>query len=457
MRHIRCGVLLCVVLVSTLCVLGQTTPSSSKAEQRQPATTENSAEPSAPTDASAEGRFKDPRLWALIGIVGVACFGATVLLLLRKLSAIRTDFDAELQDLRSRINTNNLSGERMGSVQLQSLEKEHRQLGNAVESLSGEVRQQKQDVARARSEYQRAVNDQGQEIGDIQNALRDHGAHAKAVETRIGALERRTLDTYFDDWKALKLRDRLLADGDKVLAQFSSSADVQSVIAESRSVLEKIAEKASSWFAAVAACNQELQSQIGPLGNENWRTFPDRLSEYLNRGQRFVSDLKSALGLADLSTVQKDTTENIDFFDVATGRVSRSQAEYLERLSSRVRELQQIATTAPDTWAKLREELLQVLDHFYGQFDASAGEPRSSLAMLDSKIRDALKTAKIQEIQIESSHTGYDPTLHEPLAGAKLTRPDLPDNTVVRLERRGFFYEGKVLRRALVTLSTRGN
>jgi molecular chaperone GrpE (heat shock protein) len=67
-----------------------------------------------------------------------------------------------------------------------------------------------------------------------------------------------------------------------------------------------------------------------------------------------------------------------------------------------------------------------------------------------------LGAARIGEIQVELNETVYDPAVHEALAGAALTRPDLPENTIVKLDRRGFFYEGKVLRRALVTLSCRG-
>jgi molecular chaperone GrpE (heat shock protein) len=67
-------------------------------------------------------------------------------------------------------------------------------------------------------------------------------------------------------------------------------------------------------------------------------------------------------------------------------------------------------------------------------------------------LRDALAAARFNEIQVEPGVTRFNSAEHEP-SGMTVSRAGLAQNTVVHLERRGYTFEGKVVRPARVTLS----
>jgi molecular chaperone GrpE (heat shock protein) len=460
MRQILSGIL---IVTSLLLIEGNSaaqakaTSSSTQSEQKALLPPPSSTGPSGteqsdtvPTGVSIQSVLKDPRLWTVLALISLS---AAVLLLSRKLSFVPREFRDEIDRLTRRLDG---VGDSAAGSQVTSLTQGQQDLSNRLLSVQETLRRQSDELLRVRTDYKKGFDDQGYDIGTLGEKLDKSNARVGALDSRVVTLEHRSLESYFEEWKVAKLRDRLLEDTKSVFTQFANNPDNQSAIAESRSALEKTAEKATIWFAAVATCHQELRNKLAALGGETLVGTTDRLGDYVTRGQQFISHLRQSISDSDLTTVERDLTERFDFLDIAMGRVAQAQSEYSAKLAARVQGLQQAASAAPESWMKLRAELLEILDQFYSQFESISAD-KSSVTAIDSNIRSALKQAKIQEIQIESNRTSYDPTLHESLAGARLTRSDLPDNTVVRLERRGFFYEGKVLRRALVTLSTRGN
>jgi predicted nuclease with TOPRIM domain len=309
------------------------------------------------------------------------------------------------------------------------------------------------NVERRRTELS-ALRD---EVEALNGEVRPRSQQLIQLQALVGQLSHRTLDTLFDDWKATRLRSGLREAMERTLAQFAEQVEIQKILQENRDSQQKTLEKARPWF-------QSMGSWVADLHTNNATTDPavasfcHRFGEYCRRGQHLVDSLETSLAEFDLKTVPWDTGSDISFLDVVSGRSNEVLSTgYCRRLEERVRELRGNTASLQEQWESMRDELLELLDHFHGlTASQSVRGTGVGLQRLETSLRDALRRAKIQEIPVELDQTAYDASLHEVLAGARLTRPNLPENTVVALERRGFFCEGKVLRRALVTLSSKG-
>lgn len=102
----------------------------------------------------------------------------------------------------------------------------------------------------------------------------------------------------------------------------------------------------------------------------------------------------------------------------------------------------------------LLRDFLDIYDDFVRARDSyrSGG---ADTAGLDSIIRNTEAMLKRNDVEaIKSVNSPFDPRLHE----AMLTReePDLAEHTVVRELRKGYIARGRVLRPALVEISTKG-
>jgi molecular chaperone GrpE (heat shock protein) len=93
-----------------------------------------------------------------------------------------------------------------------------------------------------------------------------------------------------------------------------------------------------------------------------------------------------------------------------------------------------------------------VIDRFSGTVDELGPDRPPAIRSLEEHVRAAWQLARIEEIRVVPERTLYDPGIHE--ASGALARPGLPDGTVLRVERPGFYCDSKVFRRALVTLSS---
>jgi hypothetical protein len=281
-------------------------------------------------------------------------------------------------------------------------------------------------------------------------------AQAKTEELR-GLLQAKSIEAYFEEWKARHLSASRKEETDAVFREFTNSPENRKSLADNRETQQKILEKARIWFAGLDGCVNELSGAAD--GDDGFlAAFRPAYTEYCRRGRELIARLEESIPKFDLSTVPADPGAGLSFVDVVSGRSAEILSlGYRRRLADRLEELAATAAACQQEWDALRVSLLELLDQFYGQYDArAAAGAAAALQQVEQSLRAALKAARVYEVPIEVNATAYDPSVHEPLAGASFTRPDLPENTVVRLERRGFLYEGKIFRRALVTLSSKG-
>jgi hypothetical protein len=208
-------------------------------------------------------------------------------------------------------------------------------------------------------------------------------------------------------------------------------------------------ETANAWFDTV----KSSASALPPAqAKEAWQEFSDRVQQYCNLGSELRQHLQHAIALSDLTQEPADNSADLAFFDVASGRSAECITRgYERRLAARLQQVQRSAVEVTQQWQGLRDELMRLLD----LLDSTVGMPVGQPSVVNG-LEAQLRKVRFQEIPVEADNTLFDPSLHEAIAGERPSRPELPENTIVQLVRRGFFYEGKVLRRALVTLSSRG-
>jgi len=306
---------------------------------------------------------------------------------------------------------------------------------------------------------QRRLNEertQTQEMKDtLEDRIRDVASDIRALGTSVDQLRRKNIDTYFDEWKQETLQAALKEENQRTLQEFKAQVENAKTLQEHRQAQERIREKVRAWFDGLGAWVTALRVATTSMGGAFLPDFSRKFSDYCECARRLVWDMEVSLSKFDLASVSADVNESLSFMDVVSGRSGESITNgYRHRLVKQLEELKQNTATFTQEWEKLRVELLVFLDQFYGQLGAL--EAPETLRALDATLRVALGLSRVQEIPVEPNQTAYDPSVHEPVAGARPIRPDLPENTIVSLERRGFFHEGKVLRRALVTLSARG-
>ncbi|HKV91288.1 MAG TPA: nucleotide exchange factor GrpE [Candidatus Angelobacter sp.] len=285
-----------------------------------------------------------------------------------------------------------------------------------------------------------------------QNVLKQTHEALAGLENRIQAVEQEDLESYFDKWKSHGLEPQLQSAAAQTLKNFTSDPENEKTLHDSVAVLKKVLETAGPWFDAITSCIRAL-----PATQENgaWNEFSIRLQKYCESGAELRQRAQKAIAQSDLSREPAGVVGNLSFFDIASGGSARSIShDYENRLADRLQQVQSTAAEAAQQWQALRDELMKLLDHL--DATGSAAGQSHQVSQLETQLRSTLRPLKFQEIPVETNSTVFDPSLHEAIAGGAVARPELPENTIIRLERRGFFYEGKVLRRALVAVSSRG-
>lgn len=137
------------------------------------------------------------------------------------------------------------------------------------------------------------------------------------------------------------------------------------------------------------------------------------------------------------------------------GRLLRKQAEF-ENLKKRVeREKSEYAQFAS---SELMRELLSALDSFELAIRNASAEGGGSENMLrgfeliHKQLQDTLARAGLKAI--EAKGQPFDPNYHQAVSTQAAT--DVADNTVVEELRKGYVLNGRLLRPAMVTVSTKG-
>ena len=129
----------------------------------------------------------------------------------------------------------------------------------------------------------------------------------------------------------------------------------------------------------------------------------------------------------------------------------RSQAElenFRKRMNREAMDVRRFAAAA------LIEDLFPVLDNFEFGLQAARAESETSpitlgMTMVRKQLDDFLAAQGVKEIQAEGQI--FDPTRHD--AVSTEVRPDLPEGTILRVVRRGYFLHDRVLRAPTVVVS----
>lgn len=124
-------------------------------------------------------------------------------------------------------------------------------------------------------------------------------------------------------------------------------------------------------------------------------------------------------------------------FENARKRWRKEQAEVQERAN-----------------ADLLRELLEIHDDFQRALSAKTSDPNQLIAgveMISRRLNDFLKSYGIMPIEAEGKP--FDPALHE--AVAHEASESVPEGTVLSELRRGYTMNGRVLRTAVVKISSK--
>jgi molecular chaperone GrpE len=128
-------------------------------------------------------------------------------------------------------------------------------------------------------------------------------------------------------------------------------------------------------------------------------------------------------------------------------RLLRKQAEF-ENYKKRVdREKSEFAQFAA---AELMKELLNVLDSF--DLAVRNAVQTSGMELIHKQFQDTLVRFGLKPI--EAKGKAFDPNFHQ--AVATESRPELEENTVIEEMRKGYTLNGRLLRPAMVSVSTKG-
>ena len=124
-------------------------------------------------------------------------------------------------------------------------------------------------------------------------------------------------------------------------------------------------------------------------------------------------------------------------FENARKRWRKEQAETQERAN-----------------ADLLRELLEIYDDFQRALSAKTSDPNLLIAgveMISRRLGDFLKSYGIQSIEAEGKL--FDPALHEAVAHEE--SKEVPEGTVLSELRKGYTMNGRVLRTAVVKISSK--
>lgn len=323
-------------------------------------------------------------------------------------------------------------------------------------SLSPETLSQLARLMRPVDRPDRDLNELRAAVGGIQDQLRESVAVVAALRDQYQALRRdvqalggRTLDEYFEEWKRTNLAAAHQDDAARARQAFDADDAAMRELAQARETLERTAARARTWFDSLGAWNPAALLPPSPHAAQVVEAF----STYRARGRQLVQALDEWLTRSDLSSVSSNPGHDVSFFDVVAGRSGDQLAGgYRARLERRRADVVAHAKKLSLEWTGLRDELPGLLDGYYAVAGEAVGP--DGRAVDDAALARALAAAQVQEIHVQPGRTPFDPSVHEAVPGARRLRADLAENTVVQLQRRGFFHEGKVLRRALVSLSS---
>jgi molecular chaperone GrpE (heat shock protein) len=404
--------------------------------------------------------------WIVLQVLGLAAIGAIAWTLHRCQTALRRDQERLEASLKRAQQDWDAAVRRLNTTLAPGFRDHPRQGGetDSFDQLQTQVAELKQVVEPLRK-HRKWINQRintlmdqvsarpsRQEVDSLSGQVVEASQQLQRLTAQVGQLAGKTIVTYFDEWKVEVLQSAQAQEMERTLSEFT--AENRTLLLDNQEAQQKILGKARIWFDSLRNWAADLRAT--GAGNSSFAAFRERSLDYCRRGQELLANLEGSLARFELKQLQIDFHKDLSFLDVVSGRSADAiSAGYHRRLAERLQDLKRNTVVFQQEWDKLRGELLDLLDQFYGLLDAQA-TATDSLEGLEAKLRTVLGAARIGEIQVELNETVYDPAVHEALAGAALTRPDLPENTIVKLDRRGFFYEGKVLRRALVTLSCRG-
>jgi len=295
--------------------------------------------------------------------------------------------------------------------------------------------------------------------GTLRRVEQDHDAVTRRIDVmqdQVNRLADRDLNSFFDEWNASELAAAHQRDTERTFEEFTRDTEHQRVIHECEVSVQNTIARARPWFDAITkgARTLELDSPDGGVALSSVR---DRLDTYSRKGTALLREAEDALRMANFAAAPAGATLDMRMADVVTGRSAEMLSTgYRNQLIERLKQLQMRTEQVTRRWEELRDELLPILDAYYSvvESQAVAGSVGSIASLPQDGLRSALESANVNAIPIDPGRTPYDPTEHEAI-GPRVVRAELPANTVVRVERRGFYYEGKVVRRALVALSTR--
>ncbi|MFP3950923.1 MAG: nucleotide exchange factor GrpE [Candidatus Bathyarchaeia archaeon] len=154
--------------------------------------------------------------------------------------------------------------------------------------------------------------------------------------------------------------------------------------------------------------------------DERLEELKSRLEEVEKEAETYLNQLKYAR--ADLENLQKQTQRRID--DV----VKRANGRLLEQLLPIMDELELAVETAKNTESG-------ILD---------------GLQMIKNKLQNLLEREGVKPIDAEGKK--FDPYHHEALV--EVHDSDKPDGYIVEEIRKGYMYQGRVLRASLVKVSS---
>ena len=320
------------------------------------------------------------------------------------------------------------------------------------------VRELRSQIVELQRQNEQLTERLEQEVTDRRTKLEDLTSEQQgrldAERTRIATLETRGIESYFDEWKEQHFRRDYEEQIERMRAEVAGSPENVRIIGECRVVHEQLLEKARPWFEAMDKWARALRAAASPGATDRQRdAFEKRLREYVQRVDQFVATLDQMTRDAmDRSPVHG--TIELTFSDLVWGRSGDLlTGGYRHRLLERLAEMKRSAESAPADWAQLREDVLPLIDEYQG-LPLGSGRNEGAIAVdrIGERVLDAWRGARLEEIRVEQGTTAYNPGIHQ--AVATQPRFDVPDKTILRVERPGFYCDNKVFRRALVVVSS---
>lgn len=203
---------------------------------------------------------------------------------------------------------------------------------------------------------------------------------------------------------------------------------------------------------AARTLKEELSSRLGagsPAGDGDLRTQADELQAARERLVEALRERSNLLG--DLRDRERRLTERDERLQEAAALLDRTRLEFQHIQQRAQANVEQQASAANE---KLIVGLLPMLDNFNLALRAadqggSVAAMAAGLAMIRRQLDEWL--AKEGVVPVEASGLPFDPTVHEALM--ETAAPDAPEDTVVEVVRQGYYYKGKLLRAAQVSVA----